>query len=454
MIRFLITFAGMELLRKYLYKRIGYQQLTANENHTFKLHLAYSVTEGKVAGILSLNEFVFLKSLKGSSVELSFLFQFSVIIFIFLIFISEWIKRIKNKKRLVNVTGIATRLPLAFLIFFPTDSSLFTFDSVYHLIFLAIFFIYYMGNLVIFPMINLFLKSNYRHELLGPLFSYATLAGKIVLLVSAFIYGALLDIDGTAYRWVFILAAISGILSTIFLSSIRFTETEIHKAIDGFWHSVKESVSNMRSILRNNLPFRHFEWGFMFYGLAFMSTTTVITIFFEKYLQLNYLGVATYKNIYNILSLFLIPYFGSKLSKIDPRKFAAITFSSIGLFLISLVLTYYFPQFITIGGIKLYFGMIPYLLFHSIFAATMSLLWSIGSAYFCKPSEAADYQSVHLFLTSARSVVAPILGVLFYEWYGFVFTFTLGAFLLLIAVGIMIWSYKYNSSHKLSKQPI
>lgn len=437
----------MSLLKEYLHKRIGYYQLNKSETHTFKLHLGYSLTDGIVTGILSLNEFVFLKSLKGNSIELSFLFQFSVIIFIFLILISEWMKRVENKQRLVRISGILTRMPLALLIFFPDDSAIFTSNSFYHVIFLAIFLTYYMGNLVVFPLINLFLKSNYRHELFGPLFSYSTLAGKIVMLITAFIYGWLLDFDANSYQWVFIVAALSGTLSTIFLSSIRYTETEVHKVMNSFMHSIRESISNMRSILKRNQAFRHFEWGFMFYGLAFMSTTTVITIFFEKYLELSYFGVATYKNMYNILSLFLIPFFGHTLSKIDPRKFAALTFGSIGLFLLSLVLTYYYPAYFTVGGVKIYIGMLPYIFFHSIFAATMSLLWSVGSAYFCKPSEAADYQSVHLFLTSARSIVAPLLGVLFYELYGFVFTFALGAFLLLIAVLIMIWSYRQSTTY-------
>ncbi len=436
----------MIFLKQYLKKKIDYHSLDLNEKHTFKRHIGFTITDGLVASILTLNEFVFLRSLKGSSIHLSFLFQFSVVVFIFLILISEWLKRVKDKPRAVMITGVLTRMPLAIILFFPSDPEAYTFNSIYHYIFLGIFLIYYMGNLVIFPSINLFLKSNYRHHLFGPLFSYSTLIGKIMMMISAFLYGWILDFNPYSFRWVFVIAAIAGTLSTYYLSCIKFKEFEVYDKTSGFIASVKVSVKTMQGILRKNIPFRHFEWGFMFYGLAFMSTTTVITIFFIKYLGLSYIGIATYKNTYNILSLFLIPFFGRTLSKIDPRKFAAITFSSIGLFLLSLVLTYYFPAYIDLFGIRLYFGMIPYLLFHSVFAATMSLLWSIGSAYFCKPSEAGDYQSVHLFLTSARSLVAPLLGVLFYELYGYVATFVIGAVFLLIAVGIMIWSYRKDKA--------
>ncbi|MGE5316639.1 MAG: MFS transporter [Chloroflexota bacterium] len=432
----------MDFISNYLKRKVGYQQLEQNEKQTFRLHLGFMMSDGLVQGVLLLNEFVFLRSLKGSSFQLSFLFQFSVIAFIFLIFISEWMKRVKDKQKMVRLTGVLTRMPLALVIFFPSETAAFIGNSIYHYLFLVAFLIYYLGNVVIFPMINLFLKNNYRHELFGPLFSYTTLANKIIMLLVAFLYGWVLDLDPSAYRWVFVIAAIAGTSSTWFLSKINYHEEKIHQNLGGLWPSVKESIKNLRNILRDNLPFRHFEWGFMFYGFAFMSTTTVITIFFSKELGLNYFSVATYKNVYNIIALFLIPFFGRTLSKIDPRKFAAITFLSIMLFLLSLVLTYYVPENVNIMGVKFYYAMIPYLLFQAIFAATMSLLWSIGSAYFCKPSEAADYQSVHLFLTSARSLFAPLLGVLFYELYGYVVTFVIGAIFLVIAIGIMIWSYR------------
>ena len=119
-----------------------------------------------------------------------------------------------------------------------------------------------------------------------------------------------------------------------------------------------------------------------------------------------------------------------------------ITFASIMLFILSLALTDFFPQNIEILGIKLYYTMIPYLIFQSIFAATMSLLWSIGSAYFCRSNEAGDYQSVRLSLTGLRAVFAPTSGVIIYELFGFFTTFMLAVGALLIAISLMFWSYR------------
>lgn len=418
------------------------QGLLPVEKRTFRLHLWYTIFDNIVLGVLALNEFVFLRSVNGTSLQLSFLFQFSVVVFLLLIFTSAWLNRVSDKPKLIRRAGVVTRAPLAILLFFPQSDAAVSGNSIYHLLFLLIFLIYYLGNPVLFPTINLLLKKNYRHEHFSRLYSYSTLWGKVVMLIVVFIYGLLLDYDKYAYTWVFFLAALSGVAAVILLSRIPYEVLAQKAPKTGIIESVRDSIARMRSIIKHNTPFRHFELGFMFYGFGFMSTVTVMTIFFEKELNMNYFTMATYKNSYNIIALFLIPFFGRVLGRIDPRKFGAITFASVMFYLLSLVLANYFPQKISFGNFSFFYSLIPYLLFHSVFAATMSLLWSIGSAYFCAPEEAGDYQSVHLFLTAFRSLFAPVLGVVFYQLYGFVFTFSIGAFMLALAVVIMIWSYK------------
>ena len=62
--------------------------LNSEEKSTFKLHGTYMAIEGVILGVLALNEFVFIKSLHGSNYQLSFLFQFSMVMFLFLVFIN------------------------------------------------------------------------------------------------------------------------------------------------------------------------------------------------------------------------------------------------------------------------------------------------------------------------------------------------------------------------------
>jgi hypothetical protein len=416
--------------------------LNDTEKTTFRLHGLYMAIEGIILGVLALNEFVFIKSLHGSNYQLSFLFQFSMVLFLFLVFINEFIKRIKNRKKMLRVTALLTRLPLLLLLFFPDNAQTIDANNHYHYIFLGIFLIYFSGNIVIYPNINYLLKTNYSHKNFGRLYSYATSTNKIVMLIVTFVYGYLLDFDNYAFRYIIPAIGLLGVVSVFILSEIKYPANEKTEYKLSIFQSVRKSILEMKDILVSNIPYRHFEFGFMLYGISFMMSVTVITIYFYEQLDLNYASVAFYRNAYNILAIILLPFFGKLLGEIDPRKFAVFTYSSMALYIFFLMMTTYLPYSFEAYDITIYYTLIFYILFHGVFAATMVLLWNIGSSYFCQPEEAGTYQSLHLSLTGARALVAPLFGVIFYEMFGFTFTFILTITCLIAAIGLMFWSYR------------
>ena len=414
--------------------------LTKEEKHTFNFHLIYSIIEGIILGVLALNEFVFVKSLKGSDFQLSVLIQISALVLVFTIFLNQYLKRVRNKKKLLRWVAISTRLPLVLLILFPHTEAETIANSYFHYIFILIFLIYFFAQPIIYPTINLFLKNIYSHDNFGKLYSISTSINKIIMMVVTFLYGLLLDYDHYAFIYVFPVIGMLGIVSVFLLSMIKYQEPETFEVQLNILNSVRKSFSDMKQIIRSNIPYRHFELGFMYYGFAFMGTVSIITIFYETELHLNYSSVAFYRNSYNILAILMLPFFGRLIGKIDPRRFGVITFSSMLLYLLCVLLTYSFPVHFEWLGLKLYFFLLLFVLFHGVFAATMSLLWNIGSAYFCEKEDAANYHAIHLTLTGYRSLLAPFLGIVFYHWLGFIGAFLIGIGLLSIAIGIMLWS--------------
>ena len=411
------------------------------EKKTYRLHLAYSFIEGIVFGILSLNEFVLLKSMRGSNYEIATLIQFSVIVLLFAIFINEIVRRSTNKKKLLKRIAVLTRLPLFLLIFFPTNPFEIA-QTEYHILFLTIFLIFYLASPFILPTINLFLKNSYSHENFGKLYGYASTLNKIVILFSTFLFGLLLDYDNYAFRYIYPLVGALGIISIFILTKIDYDEPKIVKFKRTFKEATKHSVSEIFRILKENKAFRHFEIGFMLYGFAWIGTMAAINIFFDEVLHLNYTSVAFYKNSYNTIAILLLPYLGKLIGNIDPRKFGIYTFVSLLLFLFFLALTEYVSYHIIIFGIKIYYSLIFAYLAYGVFAATMALLWFIGSAYFCRKEEAADYQAVHLSLTGVRGAVAPILGIAIYEIISFTGVFGIGILFLAIAIFVLTYSLK------------
>lgn len=424
-----------------LFSRLPSDQVTDGERRTFRIHLTYSLIEGAILGVLALNEYVFLRSLNGSNYLMSVLFQSSMVVFLFLILFNEFISRARNHGKLLRITGLLTRGPLILLVLFPSDIGQLTTGHFYHYAFIGIFLIYYLGNPVIYPTISLLLKNNYSHHNFGRFYSLAQSAGKALMMVVTLVYGILLDINPFAFKWVFPVIAFTGIASLWLLSGIKLPEPPPMQASQGFLKSIRRSAMRMKEILTRDTPFRHFQIGMMFYGFSYMISVTTINIFFREHLNLNYTSVAFYKNFYNIEAIMLLPWFGRLIGRIDPRTFGIITFASLLAYVLLLMVTGAWPWKINIGSVQIYYFLTAAFLVYGFYAATMALLWNIGSVYFCTPLQSADYQGVHLFLTAVRALFAPLMGVWIYEQFGFNITFLLTAISLGIAIAILAISY-------------
>lgn len=412
------------------------------ERNVYRLHMLYSIIDGVILGVLALNEFVFLKSLKGTSFQVGFLFQFSVMVLVSSIALNEFVNRTKNKKKMVRILALATRLPLMLIAFFPADNSLMYGNTLYHWIFLSIFFIYYSANPIMYPVINLMLRKSYSSENFGRYYSHASSVNKLIMMTVTFVYGSMLDKYMNSYLYVFPVVSLLGIIALFVLTKIPFPAEEIKIKSTSWYESVIDSIKRMNFTLKSNKAFKDFEMGFMFYGFAFMGTVGVIALYFDRALGLNYTSVAFYKNVYNLIAIVLLPFFGKLIGKIDPRKFSIITYIALAGYILFIGLTEFFPAHIEIWGIKIYATLLIAILSNGLFAATMALLWFIGSAYFCQAEEAADYQSIHLSLTGLRSFFAPLIGIVLYEWFGYFTTFMIGFSMLLLAVGVNFWSLK------------
>lgn len=420
---------------------IDYMNISLADKHTLKIHLTYSIIEGIIKGILVLNEFIFIKSLLGSNYQLSFLFQFSVVVLSVSIVFNELLKRIVKKRKFIFYIGLLTRLPLLSLLFFPSNPEVYTSSSLYHYWFLGVFLVFFSSTPLIFPTINLLLKNAYSKNKFGKYYSYGQQAEKISILISAFAFGILLDYNAYSFTIAYPILALFGIFSVYYLTKIKYVPKPVEIAIS-YFKSVGNSFSKMVYILKTNKAFFHYQLSFLFYGFAFMSTVSVITIYFSEELLLNYSSIAFYKNVFNILAIFLFPFFGRRIDRVDPRKFIIFTFLSLGFYILFIMLSQKFNSNFNLWEFKIYPTLLIAIVFMGIFTASMSLSWNIGSSYFGTDEEAGDYQSIHLTLTGFRAMFSPILGILFLELFGYTITFSLALLSLLIAIGIMVYSLK------------
>ena len=416
--------------------------LDSRELKSFKLHLVFSIIDGLIRGALILNEFVFVKSLNGSSYQLSFLFQSSVIVMLLSIIFNELIFRSKNKRRLLRKAGFLTHLPMLALLFFPRNPEVYAVDSIYHYIFLFIFFTYYLSYPITLPTINLFLKNAYSKDNFGKLYSIATSIRQVLQMVIIFLFGWLLDFDNYSFTYIMPILGVLGVISIIIFTRIDYIQKTIPNIAGGIISSSIDSVKKLLMILKTNKAYFDYEVGFMFYGFAFMSTKAVIIIFYYEVLVLNYSSVAFYQNVYSIVAILILPFFGKLIGKIDPRKFTIYPFLAMAGYILFIAVSEFDPFYFEIWNFKIYASLLLSTIFYGLFFATMMLSWNIGSSYFGSDEEAGDYQSVHLFLTGIRGVFAPVIGIVLYELIGFTWTFGIAILMLILASFFMRWSYK------------
>ena len=405
-----------------------------NQRRTFTIHFLFSLIEGALAGILLMNEYVFVKSINGSKELLATLFQSTMVILVLAVIFSELIKRTKSKKRLLGLTALFCRLPLFLFFFFPNDYSG-PGAKGYHILFILIFFVYFMAKPIVLPIVNHLLKENYIGDNFGKYFSYATSANKLVALFSAFLFGVWLDYDPYAFTKLYPIMGVVGCFSIMSLAFIpdHVEEGEISKG--HFGKLVAASFRNMWRILKENKAFRDFEIGFMFYGFAFMTTASAITLFQDEVLHLNYTSVGFYKSYYNILAIILLPFCGKVISKVTPEKFATATYFALFFYLFFLVLSGFYPINYSVSLGQKSLQIFPFVLLaftaFGVFTATMALLWGIGASYYGKKGQAGTYQSIHVTLTGLRAIFAPHIGILCLALFSYTTVFTIGMISLL-----------------------
>jgi Na+/melibiose symporter-like transporter len=245
-----------------------------------------------------------------------------------------------------------------------------------------------------------------------------------------------------------------GILAMVsiwLISKIKSDKVEREYEKISLLKSWKSTFDETYEILKENKPFRDFQIGLMIYGLAFLMNLSIVTLFLNDVLNLTYSEVAGYKSISLTLSIVTLPLFGVLLDRLDPRRFANISYALAASYFLFLIFNLIFPFNFTFSGIHIFaFTTIAYLVY-GFFQSSMTILWGIGSSYFTTSEKAGIYQSIHCTLTGIRGLAAPFVGTAIYTFgtyfnakTGYIVSFGTSIFLLILAMIYMKKSLKKN----------
>ena len=273
-------------------------------------------------------------------------------------------------------------------------------------------------------------SANYPRHVMARITSRIVMASSLGIAVVALVAGWIIDAHARSARWLYLFAALCGLLAALRYRAVRVrreyqllaAEAETGATAGAF------SLAMFRQILRDDASFRGYMFWLSLYGAGNLMMTAQLVVLFSDRLHLASL---TQILLLTVVPLLLMPLFLPAWARLFDRGHiieyrsrqcwalvAAIVLLTMGVMLRVPALLW--PGAVLIG----------------VSYAGANLGWNLGHNDFASPGRAQHYMGVHVTLTGVRGLVAPPLGMACYEllewrWPGW------GAASLLLPLGLV-----------------
>jgi len=227
--------------------------------------------------------------------------------------------------------------------------------------------------------------------------------------VLPFLMGGLLDGYTEAWRWLFPMTAVLGLLSTWFLSRIPTVSAQATFLFPDADFNFKEQIikpwKQSWDILRENRYFANFQIGFMLGGTGLMVMQPALPAFFVDVLDLSYTKVLVALTVCKGIGFAITSPFWSRLfSKIDIYYFSGLVTTLAALFPF-LLLSAQYHIFLLYGAYLLY----------GVMQAGSELSWHMSGPHFANEEDSSAYSGTNVLMVGIRGCVAPFLGAALYS---------------------------------------
>jgi MFS family permease len=354
------------------------------------------------------SEYITANGLRASAWQITLLVMIWPLSNFLSVLINSLVEKSGRFERAVMLAGFL-RLPIA-LMYLSSSVNLL----------LLLLGLFSAADSVIVPVLNNILREKYSEGRRGFLFGWAVSFFTFFSLPAAILVGRLLDADFEVYRILFIIMAAAGFAhAMVFARMARGLKPAPGRAGEGVFRRLLRVFSSDRE-------FAAFEAFFMIYGFAFMMVLPAIPQFARDVLGLRYEQYAMAKGVIAQIGLLLLsPFMGIRVERLHPFRFTGLVCMVLAFYPLLLGVACFFP------GSGILFFYVAFAVY-SVAMAGINISWNMSSLHFAPPGQAATYQGLHLTLTAARGIMAPILGnaILLFAGYKSVFLSSGGLFML------------------------
>lgn len=253
-------------------------------------------------------------------------------------------------------------------------------------------------------------SANYPRHVMARITSRIVMASSLGIALVALLAGWIVDLHARAARWLYLFAALCGLLAALRYRAVRVRrEYQLLAAeADSGLAASAFSLAVFRQILREDAAFRSYMFWMSLYGSGNLMMTAQLVVLFSDRLHLASL---TQILLLTVVPLLLMPLFLPSWARLFDRGHiieyrarqcwalvAAIALLTLGVMLrINWLL---WPGAVLVG----------------VSYAGANLGWNLGHNDFATPGRAQHYMGVHVTLTGVRGLIAPPLGMACYEW--------------------------------------
>jgi MFS family permease len=252
-------------------------------------------------------------------------------------------------------------------------------------------------------------SANYPRHVMARITSRIVMVNSLGVATAALAVGRVLDRHAPAARWVYLLAALCGLLAAIRYRAVKVRRQYrlIAEEIGSGPVGGTFSLAMLREILRGDADFRQYMFWMSLYGSGNLMMTAQLVVLFSDRLQL---GGLTQVLLLTVVPMLLQPLFLPWWARLFDRGHiieyrsrqcwalvAAIVLLALGVTLRQSWLLW--PGAVLVGASY----------------AGANLGWNLGHNDFASPGRAQHYMGVHVTLTGVRGLIAPPVGIAVYE---------------------------------------
>lgn len=418
-------------LRKFgLHRFVSVPLLDRVGLHYFTLQASLNAVLG---GVFTLSAVVMAKTLGANEFQVALFTALGPIALLIGIFGSEMVQD-RDKRPLIFWIGMISRSSFLLFIFVRDLWS-----------FIALSAVFFVLNAFLTPAVSAMWQANISPAYRSRLWGLTGMVMTVISMAAAYISGVILDHDPWSYRWMYAVGGILGMAGIYVLakSPLRgLYKLRAEYAVPTFGRAVIKPLHNLIVLLKQDSNYFHFEAAFFLYGVAFMLLSPALPMYMVNVAKMSYeqSGIAT-GLLGQLGMIFAAIIWGRMMDRIGPTLLCAIIFTILALFPAVLLLG---PVLSAHGVPLVYIVYIGYIIF-GLGMSGIHIAWSLGPIVFAGNRDASTYLGVHVTLTGLRGSIAPMLGAIGLNVFGYTAVFTVAAiFFLLGTTGMLHLSMKLN----------